>query len=182
MKPQLTHQKLFLSGERFNFYLFVFFFFLFLFSLNRIFNSIFHHFFQSTSDFGDLSILTIIPGQDNNLTQIQCSCSSLCSGSLPFPFSIPPLPSLWLTFFFFLEPIFFQIRAVLEGEEQIFYILYEPKGIITPYGENCRLIAENYGNFFIYISLILNLLVNFFDFYFLFAQITLIIMMNLFLG
>ena len=37
---------------------------------------------QEEDDFGELEILTITPGDNNQLTQIRCTCDKSCSGNV----------------------------------------------------------------------------------------------------
>ena len=40
---------------------------------------------EETSDFGEKQVFTITPGESNDLTQIRCPCSSVCSGKNLYP-------------------------------------------------------------------------------------------------
>ena len=103
-------------------------------------------------------MLTVIPGENNDLTQIRCTCSSLCSGYSMillfydflfqlFSLSCVASSHLQTTYFYFSEPLFFQIRVILEGNLFKIHTIFEPSGTIAPisYG-GCQSITETYGS------------------------------------
>ena len=115
----MNHPKSFHFGVRF------FYYFVFYFCFYFLFNSLCKQ--KNNTDFGELEMLMISPEEDNELTQIECSCSSQCS-----------------------EPVFLKIRVVLEDKEHFVHIIYEPSGILSPIslGKGCNSFVETYGWFF----------------------------------
>eukprot|EP00009_Paramoeba_aestuarina_P000425 CAMPEP_0201514108 /NCGR_PEP_ID=MMETSP0161_2-20130828/6022_1 /ASSEMBLY_ACC=CAM_ASM_000251 /TAXON_ID=180227 /ORGANISM="Neoparamoeba aestuarina, Strain SoJaBio B1-5/56/2" /LENGTH=799 /DNA_ID=CAMNT_0047910563 /DNA_START=939 /DNA_END=3335 /DNA_ORIENTATION=+ len=81
---------------------------------------------ENQDEFGELRVLTVNPGELNDLTQISCSCAAACS-----------------------EPLFLQISVTLSAEEHIVHFIYEPDGAIAPVSSEseCTFYSETYdGN------------------------------------